>query len=158
MRLQRDLDHEFRQGEPFDLQPGSGRKLLRVDRVTIPSDCKKLCHIGRKDVLNDHVIDSIALVLQNLVQIGVSVLHLLLQIADSRRIAFIIHAHGARDLDVITDLNGMRVAESLFDLRSQKEILRRFSCGLRLIRQHNRILTGRSCGQAVIHIAVKSML
>ena len=53
--------------------------------------------------------------------------YLLLQIIDGCRVALIIHAHGARDLDVFADSHGVRVAVGLFDLRSQMEILRRFS-------------------------------
>jgi hypothetical protein len=33
MRLQLDFDHELRQGEPLDLQPGASWKVLGIDRV-----------------------------------------------------------------------------------------------------------------------------
>ncbi len=68
--------------------------------------------------------------LEHLPEIGVRVLHLLLEIADGGRVTLIVHAHGARDLDVAADLDGVGVSVGLLDLRSQKEVLRRFLNGL----------------------------
>ena len=59
VRLQFDLDHQPGQGESFKLEPGSGRKLLRVDRMTIRGDLEELRHIGRKDILRVFSLNSI---------------------------------------------------------------------------------------------------
>ena len=65
VRLQFDLDHEFGQCEPWDLKPGSGWKLLRVNGVTTRGNLEKFRRVGRIDVLGDQIVEGIAVVLQS---------------------------------------------------------------------------------------------
>src|SRR5690606_16432423 len=76
-RFELDLEHELGQRQALDLEPGTRRELLRVDRSAVTRELEELRHVRREDVLDDDVVERAAVVREDLAEVGVDVLHLL---------------------------------------------------------------------------------
>ena len=123
MGFQFNLDHEFRQREAFHFQPGARRKFLLVDRITKACSLQEPGHVCRKDILDNHVVEGIAVMVQDFVQVAVTVLHLLRQVTDRGRITRIVHAHSAGDQQVVAETHCVSITVRFFDFGPQLKIL-----------------------------------